>query len=198
MKNKLMQAAMLALLIATPALTACSSTVTSNTQSVDYTRAAPIKFNAIKIEVTSEYQPRGAAPSVDHMMDRNPQAALVEWAKGRLRAAGTSGYAQVKIKDASVTSRVLPTTDGVRGYFTREGAEQLVARLEVEISAENSNMGVNAFTVVEATQMMTVPEGATAEERRAVDRDLVNKLMAQFNTRAEEAIQQHMQRLLLP
>lgn len=187
MKNKL-KAATLA--VALVLVAACSSTVTPQTQTVDYSRQAPFKLNAVKIEVVSEYQPRGAAPSVDHMMDRNPQTALVDWAKGRLRAAGSNGYVQVKIKDASVTSRVLETEGGVSGYFTREGSEELVARLEVEISAENS--GVNAYTIIEATQILTVPEGSTAEERRAIDRDLINKLMVQFNQRAEDGINKNL------
>lgn len=184
-----------ALALALLAVAACSSTVTSQTQSIDYSRDPAFKLNAVKIEVVSDYQPRNAAPSVDHMMDKNPQAALVEWAKARLRAAGTSGYAQVKIKDASVTSRVLETEGGVKGYFTREGSEELVARLEVEVRAENS--GTNAYTVVEASQILTVPEGATAEERRAIDRDLINKLMAQFNQKATDGINKNLYPLLV-
>lgn len=192
MKNKFKRAA-LALALLT--VTACSSTVTSQTQNVDYSRDVPFKLNAVKIEVVNEYQPRNAAPSVDHMMDRNPQTALVEWAKARLRAAGTSGYAQVKIKNASVTSRVLETEGGVKGYFTREGSEELVARLEAEISAENA--GTTAYTVVEASQILTVPEGATAEERKAIDRDLINKLMAQFNQKATDGINKNLYPLLV-
>lgn len=193
MKSKMKLAA---LAVALVVVAACSSTVVQQTQAVDYSREAPIKLNAVKIEVVSEYQPRGAAPSVDHMMDKNPQAAVVDWAKGRLRAAGQSGYVQVKIKDASVISRVLSTQEGVSGYFTREGAEELVARLEVDINGDQRDQMFNGYTTIEATQVLTVPEGASAAERKAVETDLINKLMAQFNSRAAEGIQKHLAPML--
>ncbi|MGE3770352.1 MAG: hypothetical protein AB7G06_05300 [Bdellovibrionales bacterium] len=184
--------------LALPLLAACaSSNVTSETASVDYGKMAPIRLNASKIEVVSEYVPRGSAPSVDHMMDRNPQLALVDWAKGRLRAAGNSGYAQVKVKDASVTSRVLEQEGGISGYFTREQAEELVARLEVDITAENADQNFSGYTTIQVSQVLTVPEHATKDERKAIERDLVNKLMDEFNNKAETGIRQHLNTVLI-
>lgn len=173
--------------------TACSTApITQHTSGPNYSVQAPIRLNAVKIEVVSEYTPRGSAPSIDHMMDRNPQSALVEWAKGRLRASGTSGYVQVKLKDASVTSRMLETEGGISGYFTREQSEELVARLSVDISGDQRDENFNGYTTVEASQVTTVPEKATKAERTAIENDLVNKLIQQFNDKAESGIVQHL------
>jgi len=187
----------LAFALALPLLAACASSNVTSTTTADYSKAAPIRLNASKIEVVSEYTPRGSAPSVDHMMDKNPQQAMVEWAKARLRAAGSTGYTQVKIKDASVTSRVLEQEGGLSGYFTREQAEELVARLEVDITAENAEQNFNGYTTIQVSQVLTVPEHATKDERKAIERDLVNKLMDEFNTKAEGGIRQHLNTVLI-
>lgn len=185
-------------------LAACSSTVTPQTQAVDYTKSEPFKFNTIKIDVVSAYQPRSTAPSVDHLMDKNPQAALVEWAKARMKATGTTGHVQVMVKDASVISRVLETEGGLEGLFTREGSEQLVANLEVEILAENIDTSTdargqifNGQATVRSSQIITVPEDATPDERKAVERDLLNRLMAEFDKSATAGIKLHLQPVLM-
>jgi hypothetical protein len=172
---------------------ACSHpTITQTTSGPNYAAQTPIRLNAVKIEVVSEYTPRGSAPGVDHMMDRSPQQALVEWAKGRLRASGTSGYVQVKVKDASVTSRMLETEGGISGYFTREQSEELVARLSVDISGDQRDQNFSGYTTVEASQVATVPEKSTKAERTAIENDLVNKLIQQFNEKAESGVVQHL------
>jgi hypothetical protein len=131
-------------------------------------------------------------------MEKNPQAAVVEWARGRLRANGDNGYVQFRIKDASVITRMLETEGGVSGYFTREQSEELVAHLSVEISGEQRDKKFNGYTTVEASQILTVPEKASKQERQAIERDLINKLMIQFNDKALAGISQHLNPLLIP
>ena len=164
----------LALVLLLPLLAACSGNeVTSTTNTLNYSKMAPVRLNAVKIEVVSEYTPRDSAPNIDHLMEKNPQQAVVDWAKGRLRASGSTGYVQVKIKDASVITRMLEVEGGISGYFTREQSEELVAHVSADISGDQRDSGFSGYTTVEASQVLTVPEKASKAERAAVERDLL-------------------------
>ena len=180
------------LLFATLALTACSSTeFPPARQPVDYARFA-VRLNAASVEVVNDYQPRGSAPNIDHLMDYPPAQAISDWSHQALTAQGASGYVQVHIKDASVVTRQLGKIGGVEGYFTKEQAEELVAHVSVEINGDQRDQKFQGSVTVEASALQTVPEDASPAVRKGIERQLVDKLMEQFAGKAQLGIRQHL------
>lgn len=197
--TKTILAAMLMAPIFAASLTACSSTdYPRPVAPIDWRQFKSIRFNAAQVQVVNEYQSRGGAPNIDQLMERNPSQAVEEWANGTLRAGGTSGYVQVRIKDASVITRDLEKIGGVQGYFTKQQDEELVAHLSVEISGDQRDIGFNGYTSIEASQLMTVPENATKAQRQAIEQELVNRLITQFAQKAEQGILTHLHPMIRP
>ena len=196
-KNRLAKFAATAALLTLTA--ACSSTtVVPAASAIDYRQFQSIRFNAAQVQVINDYQPRGSAPNIDHLMDQNPAQAVTQWANANLRANGGNGYVQVHIKDASVVSQQLGKIGGVEGYFTKQQGEQLVAHVSVEIDGDQSDLRFHGYTTVEASQLLTVPEDATVTQRKAIEQQLVNKLMTQFISRAQAGILDHLHPMMMP
>ncbi len=173
-------------------LVACSTGPQAPTAPPLAQYGAPLQLTVANIEMRQEYQPRMTAPSVDHLMSPSPTEALNDWAKARLVARGTAGFVAFTIKDASIISRILPRDTGLRSAFTRQQAEELVANVEVEISANNRDTGFSGFTTVRVSRLLTIPEGLTQDQRSAYDRVLIGQIMTEFNREAEAGIRQHL------
>lgn len=180
-------------------IAACSSTdYPPQVSAIDYRKFQSIQFNAARVDVVSEYQPRGSAPNIDHLMDVNPSQAVNEWARTNLRANGSSGYVQVRIKDASVITRDLPQIGGIQGSFTKQQAEELVAHVSADISGENRDLRFNGYARAEASARITVPEQATVAQRKAIEQQLMNTLMNGFIQNAQGAILSHLSPIVMP
>lgn len=196
MKNLAKFTAIAAILVA---VAGCSSTsYAPEARTLDYRQFQSIRFNAAQVQVINDYQPRGSAPNIDHLMDQNPAQAVTQWANSNLRADGTTGYVQVHIKDASVVSQVLGRIGGVQGYFTKQQAEQLVAHVSVQIDGTQPGVRFNGYTTIEASQLMTVPDEATVSERKAIEQQLINKLMTLFVANAQAGILGHLSPMIKP
>ena len=190
------RAALLSLALVTAA---CSSTeYPPQVSAIDYRNFQSIRFNAARIDVVSDYQPRGSAPNIDHLMDTSPSQAVNDWARNNLRAGGTSGYVQVRIKDASVISRELPRITGIQGHFTKQQAEELVAHLSVEITGDQQDLRFNGYTSVEASQLITIPDESTVAQRKAIEAQLMNRLMTDFINKAQAGILAHLNPMVMP
>ena len=191
--NRILAVAMLAVM-----LTACSSTDFAPASTApNYARLGTIRMNAADIQVVNDYNARGTAPNVEQFMDPAPAQAIADWAKQTLIAGGSSGYVQVRIKDASVVSRQLGKIGGVSGYFTKQQNEELVAHISVEISGEQRDLRFNGAVTVEASALQTIPEDVTPEVRKGYEKALINKLITQFATNANTGVRQHLTQMVL-
>lgn len=196
MKRRLATCLALALLAVTAA---CSSTdYPRQVSTLDYRKFQSIRFNAGRVDVISEYQPRGSAPNIDHLMDVSPSQAVNEWARNNLRANGSNGYVQVRIKDASVITRDLPKIGGIQGHFTKQQAEELVANLVVEISGSQPDLRFSGYATANASKLATVPEDATPAQRKAIEQQMLNELMSNFIAQAQSSILSHLSPMIQP
>lgn len=118
------------------------------------------------------------------------------WARARLQPVGGIGaVARLIVRRASLTEHALVKTPGLKGVFIKDQSVRYEADLEVELHIEldGSNVGV---VVAEANHARTVSEDATINDRRRVQYEVVEALMANFDQEMEKNLRAHLGRWL--
>jgi hypothetical protein len=156
-----------------------------------FAQMTPINLDVANIEVIDEYTPPMKAPNVEQFFAVTPEEAVHLWVRDRLRAVGSARTLQVIVKDASVVEKSLPRTQGVKGAFTNDQAQQYDARLEVEMRIYSDRAISDASINVVATRTRTIAENASVAEREKLFHDMLNELMASLNAELEKNIYQY-------
>lgn len=160
---------------------------------VGFSHLPPLNLAVGRVDVKSAYKSPMSAPNAEHRMPSPPERALFDWGLARLKAAGggdNPAVAEFVIEDASVVETKLEKSEGFSGLFTYEPEErydaQAVARLTVE-----GPQGSGAIRVT-ANRAIEVRENATLAEREQKWVELVENLMADFNTQMEQQVAAHL------
>ena len=78
----------------------------------------PTVLGVATIQVVQEYQMPSQDPHIEHLMPQPLPNAVADWARTRFQAGGADGNLIITVKDAAITDKALPTTQGVKGWFT--------------------------------------------------------------------------------
>ena len=159
---------------------------------ISFAHLTPIALDVARIEVDERYAPPLKPPNVEHTFPVAPAEAAKLWAQERLTAGGRAGIARVIIEEASVISEKLKTTGGIKGAFTRESAERLVATLTVRVEVETAGGLGTGFAEATASRRRTLLEGVTLNERERAYHEITQDLMREFDSQAEASIRQHL------
>lgn len=178
------------------AVAACATPPMRDMPEIRFTTRAPIVLDVARVEVAQSYQPPLADPNVEHLFPQTPSDVIRRWTRDRLQPAGTAGYARVYIEDASVTAEQLARTPGIRGAITVDQAQQLRARFQVRIEADNGS-GTRGYTLATAQRTTTVPEDATLAEREQIWYRLTEATMSDLDAELESNIRGQMGALVL-
>jgi hypothetical protein len=177
---------------AVTALAACQSAPTRPApRSIDFSSFGPIVMNAAKIDFVDASRPAGGVVHVEQRASTPPVEAMRRWTAERLQAAGRAGTVRVTVRDASIIEVPLPTTGGVKGYFTNDQAQRYEGRLEVEIVGETPMPGGGSFrgsTKAIATHATSVPENVTLADREATISEISRRLAEEINARLDTGI----------
>lgn len=160
-------------------------------QELTFARYQPIFINVSKIQIIDDYKPPMAAPNVDHLIPYSPSDAMHVWVKDRLRAVGYDKTLQVIIKDGSVILSKLPSKGGVEGFLTDSQDRQYDANLVVELRIYGTSAMSEASIQITSHQMVTMRERASVQEREAIFRRMIFRLMDGANAQLEKNIQQY-------
>ena len=116
-------------------LAACSDAPPpTNFPRLTYAHLGAFALDVSEIEIVDAYQPTFRSPHVDHLMPVAPAAAARQWARDRLKTAGSSGRRAVfTIDDGAVTETTLQRKTGVRGVLTVDQSERYDAVLAVRL-----------------------------------------------------------------
>jgi len=144
---------------------------------IRFTDGPPVRLNVGRVQVVEAYRPPLAAPNVEHDFPVRPMAALAQWARDRLRAAGTDGRAEVVIRDASVKEVGLKKSTGLRGALTTDQSERYDAAVEVEVRIIDDQNRERAWASAKAKRSRTVPEDITLIGREQVWYAMTVKIM---------------------
>lgn len=156
-----------------------------------------LNLNVAKIEIISSYNQPMNAPNVDHLFHTPPAAALEGWAKDRLHAVGTDGYARFTIIEASVTETRLDKKKGIIGVFTKDQSERYDAILEAKLEIFNDRSLSKGFAKAKATRSVTVSEDSSINQRKQVWFNLTEKLIGDINAELENNISIYLSRWLI-
>ncbi|HYH18427.1 MAG TPA: hypothetical protein VD995_07385 [Azospirillum sp.] len=174
------------------ALAACQSTPPRvSTQPIGFTQFGPIVLNAAAIDVVDNHRPSGGGKHIEQTAPTPPAEAVRRWAAERLQAGGRQGAVRVTVRDASIIETQLPTTQGVKGYFTNDQAQRYDGRLDVEIAGEAPIAGGGSFrgvTKATVTASATVAENVSLADREATLQELTRRMADQLNARLDAGI----------
>ena len=173
---------------------ACSSKpAVQHLPELSFTNRPPIALNVAQLEIVSQYQPPGRAPNYEHLMPISPEAAIIRWAKDRLRPVGTTGTARVVIKDAPVLRVDLKTDTSVKGMFKDEQSERYDGTLEVTVEIlDNRHLPIGAEVTARATRSRTLNEDATVNERDKVLFDVTESMARDIDTQLDGLIRSYL------
>ncbi|MGE5504178.1 MAG: hypothetical protein ACM31L_07115 [Actinomycetota bacterium] len=185
----------MAVVIATLALPACQNKPPmQKLPEISFANLRPIALDVAQLEIVPEYVSPGRSPNVEHLMPVSPEGAAVRWAQDRLKPVGTTGSAQVVIKDAKVVETALKTDKGVSGLFKKEQEARYDGALDVQIRILDERHMPVADVVARATRSRTVPEGITINERDRVFYEISEALAKDIDQQLTQLIPTYLNR----
>ncbi|OEJ69223.1 hypothetical protein [Magnetovibrio blakemorei] len=195
--------AALLIVVGTCVLAACASEapLAGPVPKIGFAHLGTIPLNVDRIGVSSTYQSPMKAPNAEQRFPTSPAQAMKIWAGSRLQAVGGAGSpatAQFVIEDASVIETKLEKTKGFKGMFTYEPTARYDAHAVAHLSVQEAPGGVSGIASgeirVSATRSVEVRENATLGEREKAWFEMIEALMADFNSQMETQIHAHLQR----
>ena len=166
-------------------------------QPISFAATAPMRVDVAEIRVVENYQSSMHAPNVEYEFATPPAAALKQWAKQRLVAAGPTGVLEVSIDDASVKEVPLPKTEGIKGIFTDDQDARYDARMSITMrlyNGENAMSVASADVVVERSR--SIHEKATIDERERMFDMMTREMIATFDQQATARLRQYFNKYL--
>lgn len=164
------------------ALAACTSTPPAPTYPDIRFQGAPISIRAMRVDVSSSYQPTFAPPNVEHLMPVSPERMARQWALDRLQPLRSGrAVARFEVLDARVTETKLRTKTGIVGTFTDEPAERYDATLTARLTLDDPERNYHGSVETTANRSLTVQEGASINDREKAWYELSKKLGEEFD-----------------
>ena len=178
--------------LAVAILASCETTLPLNEfPELRYSHLAPIRLDAVRIELVEQYKSIGARPYVEHEFPHRPATIAARWATDRLKAVGTANVVRVTILKGSVVEVPLARTTGVKGVFTIDQSEQYDGTLAVRIEIIGPGKRQLAYVTSQATLTRSVPEDITLADREKVWFRMTEAMMNDLNLSLERQIRQH-------
>ncbi len=178
--------------LAVAILASCETTLPLNEfPELRYSHLAPIRLDAVRIELVEQYKSIGARPYVEHEFPHRPATIAARWATDRLKAVGTANVVRVTILKGSVVEVPLARTTGVKGVFTIDQSEQYDGTLSVRIEIIGPGKRQLAYVTSQATLTRSVPEDITLADREKVWFRMTEAMMNDLNLSLERQIRQH-------
>lgn len=179
-------------LIALALLAACEQAPAGYTPEPIAFMDMPIRVNVAEIKVVENYRAPLRTPNVEQDFPVPPAVAVKQWATQRLQAAGSTGFLEVSIDDASVKETKLPKTKGVKGLFTDDQDARYDASLKVTFRLYD---GVNTMSVasgdVNITRSRTINEKATIDDHLRLFHAMTKEMMATYDQQSEARLHQY-------
>ena len=129
---------------------------------------------------------------VAHRAPLAPGAAAERWARDVLRATGNSGRGVFRVTKGSLVATPLPTTGGVKGWFTVDQAERYDAAIEGRIDLYGADGRRFGEAAAQATRYQTIAESASLNDRQRLWYTLVEATSRDFAAAMEQAIRREL------
>jgi hypothetical protein len=152
-----------------------------------FTNEPPLRLGVAALEIDDEYRPNFDPPHYEQRLPIPLPHVADNWARDRLRPAGTSGRAVAVITDASVFEINLPKESGLSATFTNQLDTQYEARVGIRVELRDDR-GAMRMAEAHAERSLTMNEGTTLDERDRMLYRMETDLMADLDRQLEKQI----------
>lgn len=180
------------LLLALPlAATACASGEPETLPPLvsGYRHLTPIRLNVRDLEVMN---PGPATIRVDASAPLRPEREMVRMAEDRLVAEGTENHARFMVQTAEFRREALAGQGGLAGMFSGDPGERLTTRLQARLEVVGGDGRRIGFVEAEVRRQRSLPDGATAAERRRAAEEILRQSMDDLNVELEFQVRRNL------
>jgi hypothetical protein len=146
-----------------------------------YGHLTPIRLNVAVIEVVT---PEPGAVRISGSAPVDPEQEMARMARERLVPAGTEGGARFITRLVDYRRETMPPQGGLGGLFAGEPGERVSVRMQARLEVKAPD-GRSGFVDAEARRQRSVPDGATATDRRRSAETVVRQAMDDLNIEFE-------------
>ena len=188
----------LAILFVVAGLAGCATPApTERFPEMTFRHLPPIQLLVSDITIESTAPQSTEPPNIGHLFPTSPETALRNWARDRLVASGSDGTARFTILRAEAVGRSLDTDKGFTGLFKKELSNRFEGYIAAVLTIYDRNGQRRAHVEVKAEHAVTVREDSTLADRHKIMYELVEKMMADFNTQTNANIAAYMREHVL-
>ncbi len=171
----------------------CETVVeTQRLPDITFAHLPTFRFDVANIAVDSRFHAPLTAPHMEERLPTSPEKALRQWANDRLKAVGTKGTLKLVIEDASATETALARDTSLKGQFTKQQSQRYDLGAKATLLVIDTGGVERGTATAQASRTITVREDVSLNERERIMFDLVDRLLADFNTQMEANIRQHL------
>ena len=173
-------------------LTGCAAEVpVQSFPQITFRHLQPLDLRVVDIRIDRDL-PAPAANDVTSGLPASPGRALSQWARDRLRVAGsTRATARFTILAARVLRKDLKVEGGLAAVFRKQVDRRFDGLVEAEIEILDERGIRRASARAKAERVITVREDDTIADRRQKLFEMTEKMMADFDREMEKAIRRH-------
>ena len=158
---------------------------------ITFRHLQPLDLRVVDIRVDEDL-PAPAADNVTAGLPASPGRALSQWARDRLRVAGsTRATARFTVLAARVLRKDLEVEGGLAAVFRKQVDRRFDGLVEAEIEIIDERGVRRATARAKAERVITVREDDTIADRRQKLFEMTERMMADFDREMEKAIRRH-------
>lgn len=159
----------------------------------------PVRLDALSVRVVDDYEMTLKPPYVEHQFPVSFEQAMEHWAETRLNTNGRDEYQlEIHLDKALAMEQSLPRTKGVKGVFTTDQASSFETWLQVTLKMYGPESFLpESEIIVSVARKLSLPEGATLEEREALYHQLLVETMEMFDKEAMKQIHKRFAKYIL-
>ncbi len=173
-------------------LTGCAAEVpVQSFPQITFRHLQPLDLRVVDIKV-DQVPPAPAPNDVTAGLPASPALALTQWARDRLRLAGsTRATARFTILAARVLQKDLKVDGGLTAVFKKQVDQRFEGLVEAEVEIRDERGIRRAMARAKAERVITVREDDTIADRHRKLFEMTEKMMADFDKEMEKAIRRH-------
>ncbi len=159
---------------------------------VHFTSTPPYRLDVARVEIAQHYTPPLASPNVDHLSPVTPSSMIRTWADDRFKATGNRHVLKVVIKDASITEKSLPRTEGVQGMFTTDESTLYQGHMQVKLEIYGDDPLFPAAEIsANVNNSRSISENASVNDRQQALYAISKAMIQNLNAQVERSLPQY-------
>jgi hypothetical protein len=172
---------------------ACETPVASQRlPDITFAHMPVFRIDVASVDVDNRFTPPLKAPHIEHRLSTTPAQALAQWAKDRIKPVGQSGKLRLLIEDASAVEATIGRDKSLKGHFTKQQSHRYDFAVRATLLLTDASGIERGTATATASRSITVREDISLNEREKTWFQVVDRLLADFNSEMEANLRQHL------